>query len=213
MAYVVTISASFGANGDKVGRALAERLSLPFLDRAIPASAAYAQSGPWSLVESRDEAVPSRWERLFMRFADVEAPMGPSNMSLERIKTIERFRSANEVKLCEMADTTGAVILGRAGMVVLGGRPNVLCVRLSGPVEARISQVVAQGVDEASARKAQVEVDRARDAYARVLFNARQNDCRLYHLVLDSTVLSLDTCVDIIVLAVSDRFDWFLTAQ
>src|SRR5580704_10815326 len=109
MAYVVTISASFGANGDKVGRALAERLSLPFLDRAIPASAAYAQSGPWSLVESRDEAVPSRWERLFMRFADVEAPMGPSNMSLERIKTIERFRSANEVKLCEMADTTGAV--------------------------------------------------------------------------------------------------------
>jgi cytidylate kinase len=213
MAYVVTISASFGAHGDKIGRAVAERLSLPFLDRAIPASALYAKTGPSGLAESRDEPVPSRWARLFMRFANVDAPMGPSNMSLEQIKTLERFRSENEVKLHEMADSTGAVILGRAGMVVLGGRPNVLCVRLSGPVEGRISQVVAQGVDEASARKAQVEVDRARDAYARVLFNARQNDCRLYHLVLDTTVLSVDTCVDVIVRAASDGFVRFLTAQ
>jgi cytidylate kinase len=212
MAFVVTISASFGANGDKVGRSLAERLFLPFLDRAIPASAVHAPIESWGLIESRDEPVPSRWERLFMRFANAEAPMGPSNMSVEQIKTLDRFRSANEARLLEVADTTGAVILGRAGMVVLGDRPDVLCVRLSGPVERRISQVVAQGVEEATARKAQVEVDRARETYARVLFNARQNDCRLYHLVLDSSALSLETCVDIIARAASDRFDRCLTA-
>jgi cytidylate kinase len=91
-------------------------------------------------------------------------------------------------------------------MVVLGGRPDVLCVRLDGPVEARIAQVVAHGVDEASARQGQREVDDAREAYARVFFNVRQDDPHLYHLILDSTVTSIEACVDIIVRAAQDRF-------
>jgi hypothetical protein len=82
----------------------------------------------------------------------------------------------------------------------------VLCVRLDGPVEARIAQVAAQGTDEASARQGQREVDSARGAYARVFFNVRQDDPRLYHVILDSTVLSVEACVDIIVRAAQDRF-------
>jgi len=92
------------------------------------------------------------------------------------------------------------------GMAVLGDRPGVLCVRLDGPVEARIAQAVAKGVDEASARKDQRAVDRARDAYARVFFNVRQDDPRLYHLILDSTALSVEASVDVIVRGARDRF-------
>ena len=91
-------------------------------------------------------------------------------------------------------------------MIVLRGLPDVLCVRLDGPVEARIAQVVAQGLDEASARQGQREVDSAREAYARVFFNVRQDDPRLYHVILDSTVLSAEACIDIIVRAAQDRF-------
>jgi cytidylate kinase len=206
MPRVVTISASYGAHGDKIAHAVAEQLDLPFLDRAIPVAVAHqlAQSG--DMEESLDEPVPSRWERFFMGFANAATPMGPSQLPAEVIQTPERFRSANEAKLREVADTSGGVILGRAGMVVLGNRPDVLCVRLDGPVEARIAQVVAQGVDEESARKGQREVDRARDAYARVFFNVHQDDPRLYHVILDSTVLSVEACVDIIIRAARDRF-------
>jgi cytidylate kinase len=122
------------------------------------------------------------------------------------IETPERFRKANEAKLRDIADTTGGVILGRAGMAVLGDRPDVLCVRLDGPVEARIAHAIAQGVDEACARKDQRAVDRARDAYARVFFSVRQDDPRLYHLVLDSTALSEEASVDVIIRAAGDRF-------
>jgi cytidylate kinase len=66
--------------------------------------------------------------------------------------------------------------------------------------------VVAHGVDEEVARRRQREVDRARDAYARVLFNARQDDAALYHLIVDSTALSVGACVDIIMRAAADRF-------
>jgi hypothetical protein len=206
MTHVVTLSASYGAHGDQVGRTLAERLDLPFLDRAIPAATALELALSTDVAESRDEHVPSRWERMAMAFVNVPAPTGPSQLPPEEIKTREQFRAESESALREVADTTGAVILGRAGMVVLGKRPGVLCVRLDGPVEDRIAQVVAHGIDEASARKGQREVDKARDAYARVFFGARQDDPRLYHVILDSTALSVPTCVEIILEAAHDRF-------
>ena len=65
---------------------------------------------------------------------------------------------------------------------------------------------MARGVDEASARKDQRAVDRAREAYARVFFNVRQDDPRLYHLILDSTALSVPASVDVIIRAARDRF-------
>ena len=206
MAGVVTVSASYGAHGDRVSRALAERLGLPFVDRAIPTSAAARQLDlPEDVAESLDDHVPSRWERFVSAFATTAIPLGPAPLPSEVPVTAERFRSATAAALRGVADTTGAVVLGRAGMVVLGDRPDVLCVRLDGPVEARIAQVVAQGVDEAAARQGQREVDRAREAYARVFFNARQDDPRLYHLIVDSTVLSVAACIDLIVRAATDR--------
>jgi len=206
MAHVVTISASYGAHGDAIGHHVAERLDLPFLDRAIPASVAHEMAQSGEIAESLDEPAPRRWERIIMGFANATTPMGPSQLPTSEIETPERFRKSNEAKLREIAETSGGVILGRAGMAVLGNRPDVLCVRLDGPVEARIAQAMAQGADEDTARKGQRAVDRARDAYARVFFNVRQDDTRLYHVVLDSTALSVGSSVDIIVRAAQDRF-------
>jgi len=206
---VVTLSASYGARGDAVGRALAERLQLPFVDRAVPTAAAAHELGlPEDVAESLDEPPSSRWERIAARFVWAAAPAMPDLPTEDVPPTLtpEAFRSASEAELRRTADTTGAVVLGRAGMVALGHRSDVLCARLDGPVEARIAQVVAQGVDQAAARQAQREVDRAREAYARVFFSARQDDPRLYHLILDSTVLSAEACVEIIVRAAEDRF-------
>jgi Cytidylate kinase-like family len=58
---VVTLSASYGARGDKVGRAVAGRLQLPFVDRAIPTSAAARQLG---LPEEVGEPRPARSQPL-----------------------------------------------------------------------------------------------------------------------------------------------------
>jgi hypothetical protein len=160
---------------------------------------------PEDVGESLDEHAPGLWERIAAAFANVAMPTGQDVLSAELPLTPEHFGAANKAELQRIADTTGAVVLGRAGMVALGGRADVLCVRLDGPVEARIAQVVALGIDEASARQGQREVDSAREAYARAFFNARQDDYRLYHLILDSTVLSAEACVDIIVRAAQDR--------
>jgi hypothetical protein len=210
MPYSVTISASYGARGDQVARGVADRLGLPFLDRAIPASAAHQLAESGDIAESLDERVPGRWERMAIGFAVTALPAGPIQLPIVVVQTPEEFRAADTEMMRGMADTSGAVILGRAGMVVLGGRPDVLCVCLDGPVDARIAQVVSGGKDEAVARMEQREIDKARQAYARVFFAARQDDPRLYHVMLDSTVLSAETCVRIIVRSAYERFEAIL---
>lgn len=206
MASVVTISASYGARGDKVAPAVAERLGLPFIDRAIPADVAHEFDQLVDVTESRDEAAPSRWQRMLAGFASAATMETAPGQPRVVIETPERFRSAQEEKLRQIADSTGGVILGRAAMAVLGTRPDVLCVRLDGPVEARIARVISLGLDETEARRGQREVDKAREEYAQVFFNVRQDDPRLYHLILDSTVLSEAACVDLVVRAATYRF-------
>src|SRR5579863_3491808 len=163
----VTISASYGARGEQIAQAVAERLGLVFLDRAIPLGAARQLHLPEDSVESIDERAPTRWDQLASALSAAGAVSTAAGVAPEPVEYPVAFRAATETILRSVADTTGAVILGRAGMVVLGGRPDVLCVGLDGPAEARIAQAVADGADPATARDAQQDVDGARDHYAR----------------------------------------------
>ncbi len=197
----VTISASYGARGEQIAQAVAERLGLAFLDRAIPLGVARRLRMSEEFAVSSDEHAPTVWDRFAGALSAVGAVTTATGVSPEPIEDPDAFRSETETILRRVADTTGAVFLGRAGMVVLGGRADVLCVRLDGPVEARIAQAVADGSDPATAREAQQDVDGARDHYARFFYKQRQDDARLYHLIIDTTALPMDACVDLIVTA------------
>lgn len=94
----------------------------------------------------------------------------------------------------------GAVILGRGAMVVLAGYPGALHVRLDGPLEARIAQVMdLGGWDERGARRAQHHTDAARDRYVQRLYHADVADHRRYHLWIDATMVPLAAVVEMIV--------------
>lgn len=152
-----------------------------------------------------DERAPSRGERIAGALAAAGSVSTAPGVTSLPVQDPDVFRAATEGILTTVADTTGAVILGRAGMVVLGGRDDVLCVRLDGPVEARIAQAVADGADAATAHDTQRDVDGARNQYASFFYRQRQDDPRLYHLIIDSTVLPVEACVDIIVKAAGAR--------
>jgi cytidylate kinase len=199
VAGVVTISASFGAHGDRIGQAVAERLGIPFFDRALPVTVAQHLSVPLNDALVHDEKAPSAFHRLARAFAYASTPLGPQPLE-DGIDDPDRFRQETERILHRIADTTGGVVLGRAGMIVLRERPDVLRVRLDGPVEARIAQVLRDGtLNEADARAMQRDVDGAREAYVRIFYKSRQSDTSLYQVVMDSTSLGIDTCTDAIV--------------
>jgi cytidylate kinase len=118
----------------------------------------------------------------------------------------ERFCRETEEVLREHAAGGGAVVLGRAGALVLRDVPGALHVRLHGPAEARVRQAMRlEGIDRATAARRLEQVDNAREAYVRHFYRADPADSRHYHLVLDSTALPLSACAALIVGAARAR--------
>lgn len=203
MPTVVTISASFGAGGSRVGPNLAKRLGVPFVDRAIPASVAARLSVPLEEALAHDERPSGLVERLLAsmaRMADPYVTGLPVPAAGE--DDAERFQAQTESVIQEIATTTGGVLLGRGAVFVLKDRPGVLHARLDGPADRRAAQAAAlEGLDHEAAVRMQKETDRARYAYIRHFYKADTRDPSLYHVVLDSTRMPLATCVDMLALA------------
>ena len=61
------------------------------------------------------------------------------------------------------------------------------------------------GSDRETAERRMRETDRAREAYVQQFYGVDARDAGLYHLVLDSTALALDACVELIALAAAAR--------
>jgi hypothetical protein len=60
-------------------------------------------------------------------------------------------------------------------------------------------------VDRATAERRRRQVDDAREAYVRHFYRADPADSAHYHLVVDSTVLALTDCAELIVSAARAR--------
>jgi len=203
VARVVTISASFGAGGSIVGPAVAERLGIPFVDRAIPAAVADSLAVPLDRALAHDQQLPSAIIRVLSKMASAVIPMGVAPMAPpEGTDQEDVFRSGTERVLRDIADRTGGVLLGRAAAIVLASHPTALHVRLDGPKAARLARATARDErPQPEVARLLGETDRARVTYVKHFYNRDPSDARLYHLVLDSTALPIEACVDLIVTA------------
>jgi hypothetical protein len=202
---LITLSAPYGAGGSQIGPAVAERLQVPFLDRAIPTGVAERLAVPLDEAIERDEAIGISLARMTVWLGHVGQAFGAPAVLPDEAQE-RAYRQATEEVILEHAQGPGAVILGRAGAAVLREHPGALHVRLDGPVEARIRQgMEVEGVGRETAERHISETDRAREAYVQHFYRVDARDPSLYHLVIDSTVIPLDACVDMIVAAASAR--------
>ncbi len=196
---LVAISAAYGAGSTQIAPALAERLGVPFLDRAIPLAVAdRLQIAPDEVEAHEEGSHETLLERLLRGFIGSD-PGAPSPLPAAEAVSAEDFHRATEEVLLRQAATGEGVILGRAGMVVLREDPRVLRVRLSGPVERRRQQAIRLGeIDAETASRALRQTDRTHAEYVRRFYDADIDDPQLYHLVIDSTAFAFDACVDLI---------------
>lgn len=201
-ARVITISATFGAGGSVIGPAVADRLGLPFIDRAIPAAVA-AEIG-CSLEEAlaHDDRAERGIGRILAGAARLpNVTLGGMDVYLPDRTLVpeEEFVGRTEQVL---KGITEGVVLGRAAAVVLADLPHALHVRVDGARKRRLAFVAQSfGVGEREAERMLDENDRARAAYVRHFYRVDPADPDLYHLVLDGTRLSEAARTDLIVCA------------
>jgi cytidylate kinase len=193
---LVTLSASYGAGGSQVGPALAERLGVDFLDRAIPTQVAQRLAVSLDDALAHDESLGDAIGRLASSFALLPELAGA--MVQAGVLAGEDYRRETEAIIRSHA-ADGAVVLGRAGAVVLRDHPGALHVRLDGPQQRRVERVMErQGVSRTEAERLRRDGDRAREAYVRHFYGADARDPALYHLIVDSTRLEPGCVVDLL---------------
>lgn len=196
---LVTVSATYGSGGSRIAPALAGRLSVPFLAR--PPAPELDDAG--EEVRACDESAGSGPGHLLSRIASLAVAWGtPAGMELEELLPDQALREEIEDEVRALAAGGEGVILGRGAVVVLHDDPRVLHVLLDGTVEARTRQaMVIEDIDRATAHHRLVRVDRFRRAYLEDLYGVRAHEPGVFHLVLDSTVLALGECVELIAAA------------
>ena len=199
---VVTLAALYGAGGSVVGPKVAERLSVPLLDRAIPAAVARHTGLSEDADAGVDDHPRSPMQRLVSSLGRSTTPGGGTGGSVEQLDMQERSVRARIEEFLARSTVSGGVAVGRGGMVVLQSVPWALHVHLGGPREARVRQRMAlEGIDRDTAERRRRAEDRARAEYVRRAYGVDGADPGLYHLMIDSTAIDLDTCVDLIVTA------------
>jgi cytidylate kinase len=198
---VLTISATYGAGGSVVAPATAARLQLPFFDRLLHGPDTRRAEAIMERLsdEERRHAPPGR---LAATLAHLSAGLGIPVPDERDLNPREVLRRSVTASISNIVASGGGVILGRGGAVVLAGQPFAFHVRLDGPPERRLRQgMEIEGADEQAARAHQADADRAWSQFVQRVLDRDPTDRRLYHLVLDSTVVPLDTCAEVIAAA------------
>ena len=197
---LVTVSATYGAGGSVVGPALADRLGLPFLQRVTTSEGHLTPPEPCDEHVSAEEAKATPVHRLLASFTQA-MPAGPTHSPPSTQHQDHHLRGHGEAGIHRLLAADGGVILGRAAAVVLG-KERGYHVRLDGPPDRRVVQGAAiEGIDEEEARARLRAADKARTAYVRRLYRVDPADAALYHLVIDSTAMPLDTVIELILVA------------
>jgi cytidylate kinase len=203
---VVTISASYGAGGSEIGPDVAERLGLPFVDRAIPVTVAERLGVSLAAAEAQDGKSEGGAWWMLSSIAMVPDLSGAGALAYVEAPSEGAFREQTEAVLHEIEAGSGGVILGRAGAVVLADCAAALHVRLDGPENRRVALAArSRGISEEEARRELRDSDAARSGYVKHFYRCDATSPKLYHLVIDTTAVPWDAATDLVVHAARSR--------
>jgi Cytidylate kinase-like family len=199
---IVAISRTTGAEGEAVGRVVAEELGFRYVDEEIVAMAAEKQGVAPNLIADAEQrtGMVSRLLKALVEgaaFSGAEYAIGTMD-----IPTSDDYRALILEAIRETAEQGNVVIVAHAASMALAGRKDLLRVLVTASRETRASRMVQGGrAPESDVMK---EIRRSDDARADYLTRFHAIDHELpthYDLVVNTDVLSPREAADLIVLA------------
>jgi len=215
---VITISRQFGSGGDEIANRVCEALGYRQFDKRLIAQVAReAGLSEQEIIDYNEEShkVLGFFDRLFGRSATaVEVRVWKEDVS--GVRRPEEFRLSEESalmlvqKAIQQAHKMGnVVILGRGGQVLLKDQPDVLHVRIEASMEERVQRVKERLKESRQEFLADIDIrreaqdliylrDGASQDYIRRFYNADWDDSTLYHVVINTSKLTVDQSVQLI---------------
>ena len=200
--FVITINRELGSGGRTVGRKLAEKLEIPFYDKAL----IKALQEKYHLSVEEIEKLKGRKQGWW---ADFKRQMTGSVMYTnyyipkvgdepELLDTDEVFRTEQEI-LKGMAEEESCIIAGRSGFFVFRNHPNRLSILIQASKAFRVNRVATkQNTTPEEAAKIIDKVDKMRENYVKQYTKTSRYDTRNYDLVISADGKTEDEIVNFI---------------
>ncbi len=201
---VVAISRAAGAEGERIGALVAERLGFRYVDEEIISRAAEKQGvDPAAIAdaERRKGVIQRVLEGLGQSGAGGATPGGPLWIPDDATELAQShdLRALIRETINETAAKGDVVIVAHAAAFALGGRDDLLRVLVTAPPAIRMRRLTeARGGDQAQAAKELKRSDEARAAYLKTFYDVDRELPTHYDLVVNTEVLEPEAAADVI---------------
>jgi cytidylate kinase len=200
---VVAISRAIGAEGERIGALVSERLGFRYVDEEIITTAAEKQGVDPSMIADaeRRKSVMGVLEGLGQSGAAGATPGGPTWVPDDSSELAQShdLRALIRETIHETAARGDVVIVAHAAAFALAGREDLLRVLVTAPVEIRTQRIAdARSAEAGQAAKELRRSDEARAAYLKTFYGVESELPTHYDLVVNTETLDSDAAAEIV---------------
>ena len=197
----ICISHATGADGETVGRAVAERLGFRYVDDDVIAEAAeWAELDP-ALVADAERRRPLAARLLGRMGGQSSSTRLPTGETSRGLPSDADLRHLISEALRTFADAGSVVIVAHAASFALAGR-DVLRVLVTATPETRAKRIgEARGIDERNAAKVVKDEDAGRADYLKRFYGVERELPTQFDVVVNTDTLTPARAADIVVTA------------
>lgn len=197
---ILTIGRQLGAGGLEVGKKVAEATGMKFFDREILDEAARQSGLSTECFQRADEkSKHSLGVGIFgMRFPFINEASNVNGNALSNDKLFQMQSETIEM-LAEKYKDEGTIFVGRCANYVLREHEDMRSVFLTASTEDRVRRIVERRqCTEEEAHAMIKKIEGQRKAYFDYYASRTWGKASSYHMCLNTSVLGMETCVDMI---------------
>lgn len=201
---VITITRQLGSGGAEIGRLVAQKSNLNYVDNEIIHEVARRLGVDAQLAARRDEQTSGNVNHILKAIQsshplalNYNTMLGTAAASAES-KELAYLRLTQKVIL-ELATQGNAVIVGRGSQFLLHGAPRTLHTYVFAPLPYRIENVMQRfQLNRSQAEQRIKQRDYEHDNYLRHFYGSAGHQPGLYHLLINTSLFSFELAADII---------------
>lgn len=184
---IITISREFGSGGRTIGKKVAEKLGIPCYDAALIQKLAEESGFSENYIKEAGEYASNG----FLSFAFSNRSFGLTNEDI--------LWDLQYQVISKLAEKGSCVIVGRCADYILRDQSDCLKVFIHANPEFRADRIVKVYGERAESPEQRIrEKDKRRAAYHRFYTDMKWGHAQNYHITLDSGVLGIERCAEII---------------
>jgi len=195
---VITVSRQFGAGGKTLSKFVAQKLNYTFVDEEIIQLVAEKARVSTNWVESIEKEAGGKLHKFLSSLVPksfVEKILDDDRGYIDEEIYVDALQSV----ITKIAEDDNSVILGRGGQYILREREDTFHVILMGDKDDRVKFMETHyNLNPSQALQAVNSEDKRRMNLYRKFGKEDYNSPHLYHLVLNTSKLSIEQAVDLV---------------